>query len=316
MLERRLISLLSVFTFAVPLSLAGEGPPSDPVQRPVLAPNEGPADQVVRADLRDDDIPGNAGAAYGRLLRRGAAARPALVEGLRVADWQERLLSAVLLAQLPADGLTADELDELIRTLIGHLSDNRIRGDARLAANALVVIGQPVGPYIRASAWHAEPQLADLCKRLVHTLNSDLKRLSAQRQCRSELERPCASLAWAGPGPAAAPAPAGPLPDATESLRRRLLDLGADNRKGNAYGAWLTLKSQIDLARIHRSASRERMDPLAESFRRRGATAARPHSRLDLLGPRAPKKPGSFERAFTAPSRIRTGSGGSWRGTS
>ncbi len=276
MLGRRLISLLSVFTFAVSLSLAGEGPlsgpvpPSDPVQRPVLAPNGGHADQVVRADLRDDDIPGNAGAAYGRLLRRGAAVRPALVEGLRVADWQERLLSAVLLAQLPADGLTADELDELIRTLIGHLSDNRIRGDARLAASALVVIGQPVGPYIRASAWHAEPQLADLCKRLVRTLNSDRKRLSAQRQSRSELERPCASLAWAGPGPAVAPAPAGPLPDATESLRRRLVDLGADNRKGNAYGAWLTLKSQIDLAGIHRSASRERMDPLAEFFRRRG----------------------------------------------
>lgn len=262
MLERRLISLLSVFTFAVPLSLAGEGtpsdpvPPSDPVQRPVLAPNGDHADQVVRADLRDDDIPGNAGAAYGRLLRRGAAARPALVEGLRVADWQERLLSAVLLAQLPADGLTADGLDELIRTLIGHLSDNRIRGDARLAANALVVIGQPAGPYIRASAWHAEPQLADLCKRLMRTLNSDRKRLSAQRQSRSELEHPCASLAWAGPGQAIAPAPAGPLPDVAESLRRDLVDLGADDRKGNAYRAWLHFQGRTDRAWKRRNTTR------------------------------------------------------------
>ena len=270
MLERGLAPLLSIFTFAAPLSLAGQGPPSEPVQRPVLAPNGGHADRAMRADLRDDDIPGNAGDAYGRLRRRGATARPALVEGLRAVDWQERLLSAVLLAQLPTDGLTADELDELIRTLIAHLSDNRIRGDARLAANALVVIGQPVGPYIRASAWHAEPQLADLCKRLARTLGSDRKRLSARRQSRSELERPCASLAWTGPGPAVAPAPAGPLPDATESLRRRLVDLGADDRRGNAYGAWLSLKSQIDLAGIHRSASRERMDPLAEFFRQRG----------------------------------------------
>lgn len=256
MLDRRLASLLSLFTLAAPLSFAGQGILSDPVRRPVLAPNEGPADQVVRADLRDDDIPGNAGTAYGRLLRRGAAARPALVEGLRVADWQERLLSAALLAQLPADRLTADELDALIRTLIGHLSANRIRGDARLAASALVVIGEPVQPYLRASAWHAEPQLSDLCKRLARTLGSDRKRLSARRHSRSELERPCASLAWTGPGPAVAPPPAGPLPDVAESLRRDLVDLGADDRRGNAYRAWLHFQGRTDRAWKQRNATR------------------------------------------------------------
>ncbi|MEE2938922.1 MAG: hypothetical protein VX460_00925 [Planctomycetota bacterium] len=261
MLERRPAALLFVFTLAAPLSLAGQASPSDPVHRPALAPDGGPADQVVRADLRDDDVPGNAGTAYRRLRRRGAAARPALVEGLQVADWQERLLSAVLLAQLPTDELTADELDELIRTLVGHLSDNRIRGDARLAANALVVIGRPVQPHVRASAWHAEPQLADLCERLARTLDVDRKRLKAQRRSRGELERLCASLAWTGPGPAVAPPPARPLPDVAESLRRGLVDLGADDRRGNAYRAWLLFQSRADQAWRQRDHGRTTLAP-------------------------------------------------------
>ena len=255
MFDRRLASLLTLLTLAGPLALAGafaltnQGPRSGPGRRPALAPNPDPADLVLRAELRDDDVPGNAGAAYGRLRRRGAAARPALVLGLRVLDWQERLLSAALLAQLPADELTVDELDELVRTLVGHLGDNRIRGDSRLAANALVVIGQPVGPYVQASAWHAEPQLADLCKRIERTLSSNLNRRSAQRLSRSQLARPYASLAWTGAGPAVAPPPAGPLPDAAESLRRGLVDLGADDREGNAYRAWLVFHGWASRAR-------------------------------------------------------------------
>lgn len=53
-------------------------------------------------DLRDDDVPGNAGAAMACLLRAGAAALPALADTLVSPDRQQRHLAAVVLRRVDA----------------------------------------------------------------------------------------------------------------------------------------------------------------------------------------------------------------------
>ena len=193
-----------------------------------------PLDQLALTALGDDGVAGNAAGAYAHLHERGLAARPCLRQGLAADDWQRRLLCAVLLAQLPANEL---DLEPTGRILVGHLSDNSIRGDALLAGHALVALGDTSLPFLEAAAWHPEPQLADLCKRLSSSIRSDRKRPHAEARAAVALARLQVDLAWTGKARPVAPKLAPPPLTPAVRLEHALQDLGADLRKGNAVMA-------------------------------------------------------------------------------
>lgn len=72
-----------------------------------------------------------------------AKAEAALIRGLHSRDYQTRFLCA---AALGYEGRTA-HTTEIVRVLGPHLRDNRVRGDAVLACQALLGLGKPaVGP--------------------------------------------------------------------------------------------------------------------------------------------------------------------------
>jgi len=94
-------------------------------------------------DLRDDDISGNCQVAIADALAMGRVALPHLRQGLRSADWQQRLLSAVLMARI---GCSEEDTTEIMRVLLTHLDDNRIRGDAHLAKDGILHLGKRAYP--------------------------------------------------------------------------------------------------------------------------------------------------------------------------
>ncbi|MGB0954335.1 MAG: hypothetical protein ACPG31_14045, partial [Planctomycetota bacterium] len=89
-------------------------------------------------DLRDDSIPGNAQVAVADALNLGRLAIPDLRTGLHSEDWQQRLLSAVLMARI---GCPQGDTERVVRILLTHLGDNRIRGDAHMAKDGLLHLG-------------------------------------------------------------------------------------------------------------------------------------------------------------------------------
>jgi len=196
--------------------------------------------------LADDGIPGNASAAYQRLRERGDEARPVLRRGLERNDWQQRLLSAVLLAQRNPMG---DELTLVCRVLIAHLPDNEIRGDATLAGHGLIALGTPALPHVDAAIWqlHGETteheQLAEQCERLRLNL-SDTKRNHAERaRSTAALATLRINFAWVGPGKPTCPELPTSRPTEEQSIERFLDDLGHDELQGNAVIAFRALSN-------------------------------------------------------------------------
>ena len=230
-----LLALASPAPLPTPLDPQGPSLPEEPAGgRTPIEVQLDPGDLRALAALADDDIPGNGAGAYAHLRQRGLAARPSLRQGLRATDWQQRLVSAVLIAQLPAH---VDDLESTGRILVGHLSDNSIRGDALLAGHALVALGDPSLPFLEAAAWHAEPQLADLCKRVSSSIRSDRKRPGAEARAVAALALLQVDLAWTGTGRPVPPKLAPPTLTPAVRLERALQDLGADQLVGNAARA-------------------------------------------------------------------------------
>jgi len=202
------------------------------------------ADFVALSALGGDGIPGNASAAYHQLRKRGDEARPALRRGLGSDDWQQRLLSAVLFAQLEPSG---DDLSLVCRILIAHLPDNQIRGDATLAGHGLIALGTPALPYVDAVSWHLHGetierfQLAEQCERLRHDMSDTGFSRAERARSTAALAKLRINVAWVGPGKHACPELPAARPTEQQGIERLLSDLGHDERKGNAVFAYHAL---------------------------------------------------------------------------
>lgn len=92
--------------------------------------------------------------AFRWLATRGAEPAAALRRGLESADAQRQFLCAFLLARSGADA----PLGILCRVLVEHLNDNRIGGDALLAAHGLYRLGQRALGEIRYARRFADAQ--------------------------------------------------------------------------------------------------------------------------------------------------------------
>jgi len=97
------------------------------------------------ADLRQDDVRGNAVTAYRQLREGGLQTQPAVAVGLRSEDWQQRFLCALLMVQLEP---LHEEEDLCMRILIAHLGDNNIAGDLHLARTAIILHGRRARPWL------------------------------------------------------------------------------------------------------------------------------------------------------------------------
>lgn len=97
-----------------------------------------------------------------------ARVRDRLVSNLNSADRQERLLSALLLAERGEVGYA----DRLVRILVPHLADNDMKSDGAAAAHALYRIGPNVLPYLsryRTSSDMQQSEMVDLICRALET---------------------------------------------------------------------------------------------------------------------------------------------------
>lgn len=88
------------------------------------------------------------------LAKHSTRARPFLVRGLSSAQGQQRFLCAYLLAQ----GGHHDYVREVCCELALHLNDNRVEGDAMMAAHGLFRLGAAALPSIREARRIADAQ--------------------------------------------------------------------------------------------------------------------------------------------------------------
>jgi len=150
-------------TATAPLPAAGD--PAAPQEPPTLA-------AVARwvEELRDDDVPGNAGAAMARLCQDPDAATPVLRRALASPDRQQRHLAAALLRRLDAEpsadlcavsveALAREVSDELCRTLAMPGATDATRYLARHAAAAHAALRFGLGA--------SDPQQRFLCAYLL-----------------------------------------------------------------------------------------------------------------------------------------------------
>ena len=205
--------------------VSGQEPPL-PIEHPMKV------DLDALRGLCDDAIPGNCSTSYKFLLARGVKACTTLRWGLASDDWQQRLLSAVLFTRLQPRG---DDLELVSRILIGHLADNNFRGDSRLAEIAIVALGEPIRPYLRAAAWNAEGQLATKCS-LVYISTSSHRPNSANAA--NALETLRVDVEWIGEGEPSPPALSPAIPTTSERVVQLFAALAGDQRKGNANEAY------------------------------------------------------------------------------
>ena len=213
--------------FALPCLLTAQ---STPARLDLPAPGT----EWVEA-LRDDEEPGNAAEAVAALEELGPAARPALAAGLGSRDWQQRFLCAYLLARGgPPDAL----LSPVCRTLIGHLADNSIRGDAQMAAAALVDLGARALPWLAAAERHADRQMAGI----LFMIRRDLGRRPVDR--RSVPASREFLLALHGPAPARPPLTREP-PTVAARIAELIEDLDQDGVADNGIAA------MGELIRVH-----------------------------------------------------------------
>lgn len=101
------------------------------------------------------------------LARHVAAARPALRFGLGSGDDQQRFLCAFLLA---CGGESVDT-EQVVRELMSHLGDNRIRGDALMATHGLFRLASATG--IGLAAW--KPYVDEQARSLLDLIELDLR---------------------------------------------------------------------------------------------------------------------------------------------
>ena len=232
-LSRSLYVIGILFFTPVHLCAAGAHPSVHPSANPqdIVRHSATSRDQGALKDLLDDDIAGNCARAYHQLHARGTKATPTLRDGLQSEDWQQRFLSAVLMARTQPQ---AKDLERTCRILIGHLADNQIRGDALLAGHALVAIGPEAFGYLYYAAWHNEEQLGNRCRELMILVAPHGWRPKRQARAEKALQSLNLTLAWTGIGKPTLPSLSNALPSAEERLRQILIDLHSDNRRGNA----------------------------------------------------------------------------------
>lgn len=101
------------------------------------------------------------------LADHAVAARPALRDGITSGDDQQRFLCAYLLAAGGHD----DDRAIVVRELVTHLEDNRIAGDAVMAAHALYRLGSAAMPH--ALAWR--PYVDEQARALLDLVADDLR---------------------------------------------------------------------------------------------------------------------------------------------
>lgn len=220
----------NLFVASIAFYYAAESAAQDLDRRPLAD-----GDQLALYALLDDDIPGNCASAYLQLFDRGLAAKSTLISGLDSEDWQQRFLSAVLLAPLkPKEQL----LEKVCRILIGHLPDNQIQGDALLASHALIAIGPHAYQYIKAASWHAEGQLAVQCNLLRRGITVNVWSQEDGARAIWALSNYAVSLRWLGSGKPTAPAMSVPLPTEAQLREQAFVDLASDHRRKNAGSAY------------------------------------------------------------------------------
>ncbi len=220
-----MLSLSAALLFCCPSPL----PLPQVARREALEP---PAQAWIEA-LRDDQAAGNAERAFEALRRSGESSRAALRAGLASSDWQQRFLSAALLAELGPE--RPDALGLCSRVLIAHLADNHIRGDAQMASAALLDLGPACLPWLDAAvSFPADPQQARLATSLIGDLRHRRTPVTApaSREFLLQLHADRPALPPLGPER---------LREA-EWIRHWVAELGADEQEGNAVRASFRLR--------------------------------------------------------------------------
>ncbi|MFK5956099.1 MAG: hypothetical protein QM477_06610 [Planctomycetota bacterium] len=187
--------------------------------------------------LCDDGIQGNAEHAFHTL--RMADSSSALRYGIEGADWQQRLLSAVLLAEA---GIEEHDLARVCRILIWHLEDNVIRGDALVAEHALIVLGEKAKPWLEAASWNREDVFSHRVQSVCDGIKRSGRRQEFLRRAQMALAQWVPSLRWVGGGKLARLGLSVPLPTLEQQQARWLLDLENDARTGNAVKAFAAIR--------------------------------------------------------------------------
>ncbi len=137
---------------------------------------ETPSDDLLWAcvqDLRDDrgDVRWylslrNAGDASNYLIRFAPRAKPLLREAMQSEDRQQRLLAAAIAGY---SGLT-ELVDPAAAILIEHLRDNKITGDASIAAPAIFRFGLDVLPHLEPHTTSEDVQLRESALAIIERL--------------------------------------------------------------------------------------------------------------------------------------------------
>lgn len=120
-------------------------------------------------DLHSGEGRGHAGDAFRFLVRHAADAEEALAAGLGSADVRQRLLCAAALGCGGRNGTMASA----VPILASHLADNRIRGDATVAARALAGFGRQVVPLLGPWRDSADGQQRETVEFLIRRLTTD-----------------------------------------------------------------------------------------------------------------------------------------------
>lgn len=118
------------------------------------------------------------------LARLGPAAAEALEQGLRSSDPQARFACAIA----AGFGQIEPLVDLAAPTLLDHLRDNELAGDARVAAPALLGFGAAARPWLEAYRDSPDPQQRDTVRLILLELDGPAT-TEAERARRAQLNR-------------------------------------------------------------------------------------------------------------------------------
>jgi len=108
----------------------------------------------------------NASSASRYLITWAYEAKPQLKRGMQSSDAQQRLLSAAIVGHANMVSLA----HEAAPILIEHLRDNKVRGDAKVAAPALYQLGPAVIPWLRDHTESDDEQLRSCALAIIERL--------------------------------------------------------------------------------------------------------------------------------------------------